>query len=130
MHIPVKQICRFVFTFLIVAGFVACGRPMPEESHLPGAPGIGVEITATNCPSLAIAVGTQVVWANRDQQEHALKSVLPGGDFLFDSGTLQPGDTFTFRFQQQGTYAYRCASDQAPVATIAVRSGSLVYIAR
>jgi len=52
---------------------------------------------------LRITVGTVVTWVNNDSVEHAVKSAT------FSSGTLQPGDKFSYQFVASGTYDYYCS---------------------
>jgi hypothetical protein len=56
---------------------------------------------------LSVAVGATVKWTNSavDKLDHTVSS--PDG--LFNSGTLKPGETFTFTFAKAGTYQYICS---------------------
>jgi plastocyanin len=53
---------------------------------------------------LSIAPGTIVTWRNGDSDRHRVRSTA--GPEEFDSGNLEPGDTFAFRFSVAGTYSY------------------------
>jgi plastocyanin len=50
-------------------------------------------------------VGTTVTWTNHDVEPHTVTSK----DRVFASAGLETNDTFTFRFDTPGTYAYFCA---------------------
>ena len=121
MRMRTRRSHPVLFSYLLTVGLAACGSPAAEAPDRPVAPGIGVAITATNCPAVTISVGTQVMWTNQDRRDHTLHSESPGGGVLFDSGTLHPGDTFTFRFAQQGAYPYRCGSEQRAMGMITVQ---------
>lgn len=59
---------------------------------------------------LTIAPGTTVVVTNRDSAPHTFTA---GSDDepmpeLFDSGLLEQGESFTFVFDEAGTFAYYC----------------------
>jgi plastocyanin len=54
--------------------------------------------------TLSIGVGTTVTWTNAGTNLHTLTS--PDG--LFESGVLQPGQTFSYTFSQPGTYQLIC----------------------
>ena len=54
--------------------------------------------------TILIAVGTTVRWTNDDGVIHTVTSDTN----LFDSGDLNPGDTFEWRFDAPGTYTYTC----------------------
>ncbi len=49
-------------------------------------------------------VGQTISWANRDNSVHTVTSNTK----MFESGTMSPGDIFTFTFTQPGTYEYFC----------------------
>jgi plastocyanin len=48
--------------------------------------------------------GTRVVWVNRGTRPHTTTS----NSGLWDSGTLQPGETFPRRFRKTGVFRYHC----------------------
>ena len=52
---------------------------------------------------VTITSGTQVSWTNSDTLSHTVTSPW------FDSGNLGPGGTFSFTFDQPGTYDYHCS---------------------
>jgi plastocyanin len=59
--------------------------------------------------SLTIDAGETVTWINRSTEIHTVTSGAAGQyDGVFNSGPLTNGTTFTFRFNQEGTYAYFC----------------------
>ncbi len=53
---------------------------------------------------LTVPVGTTVVWENAEGVPHTTTS----DDDLWDSGTLQEGDTFEHTFEEAGTFTYIC----------------------
>ncbi len=56
--------------------------------------------------TLEIAVGTTVTWTNQDSDRHTVTS-NPNGD-AFQSGTLNEGETFSYTFDEAGTFDYYC----------------------
>lgn len=56
-------------------------------------------------PTLTVPAGTIVTWTNRDTLPHT--ATATGG--AFDSGNLDPGQSFGFAFDTSGTYAYAYA---------------------
>jgi plastocyanin len=56
--------------------------------------------------TLTVKPGTTVKWTNSavDQIDHAITA----NDSSFTSGTLKPGDSFSFTFANAGTYLYFC----------------------
>ena len=55
-------------------------------------------------PKLTINQNDTVVWTNAGKIQHTVTSC----DGLFDSGYLNPGEFFSYKFTQKGTYYYYC----------------------
>lgn len=53
----------------------------------------------------SVAAGTTVSWVNRDGTTHTVTSNVTGS---FDSGVMQPGGTYSLKFNTPGTYSYYC----------------------
>jgi plastocyanin len=54
--------------------------------------------------TLRVEKGTRVVWRNRGARPHTSTS----NSGLWDSDTLQPGQSFARRFRRAGTFRYHC----------------------
>lgn len=54
--------------------------------------------------TLTVAAGTTVTWVNQDVVIHTVTSDVG----LFDSGSMRPGDRFSFTFTTPGTFTYDC----------------------
>jgi plastocyanin len=59
------------------------------------------------------AVGSMITWINDDTAPHTVTSGIveddvPAPDGGFDSGMMEPGDSFPFVFDQVGEYPYYC----------------------
>ena len=65
---------------------------------------------------MTVAPGTTVTWVNDGQQPHTSTA----DDGTWDSGTLQPGDDYSFTFDKPGTYTYHCSIHPDMTATITV----------
>ena len=62
---------------------------------------------------IEVKAGTTVTWTNNDSVPHTETStktddVDSATSGLFDSGTLQSGETFSYTFKQAGDYPYEC----------------------
>jgi YVTN family beta-propeller protein len=64
----------------------------------------------------ALAVGQMVTWTNADSVTHMVTS----DDGTWDSGPLQPDDTFTVTLAQPGTYNYHCSIHPFMQGTVTV----------
>jgi plastocyanin len=63
--------------------------------------------------SVETSVGSMVTWKNNDNSAHTVTSGVveknsPKPDSKFDSGILNPGDSFPFVFDAAGEYPYYC----------------------
>lgn len=56
--------------------------------------------------SIIISTGTTVTWTNNDSAPHT--ATKTSGPASFDSGTLNQGGTYPFKFTVVGTYEYNC----------------------
>ncbi len=81
----------------------------------------GSDVTIANFAfspdTLTVKAGTTVKWTNKDSTAHTVTA----DDGSFDSGTLNPGMTFSFTFKQAGTVSYHCTIHPNMKAKIVVQ---------
>jgi len=65
---------------------------------------------------ITVAPGTTVTWVNDGEEPHTSTA----DDGTWDSGTLQPGESFSFTFDEPGDYSYLCEIHPDMTATITV----------
>jgi plastocyanin len=70
-------------------------------------------------PDLSVSAGQTVVWTNTGAQPH---TVTADDNASFDSGLVDPGNTFSLEFDNPGVYAYHCTPHPWMKATITVTS--------
>ena len=108
---------------LVVGGLVACGsgggNPSTTTSSPPPASGNSVTISGFSFSpgSLAVAKGTTVTWTNKDATTHTVVS----DDGVFNSGDLAPNGTFSYTFNNTGTFPYHCSIHAYMTGTIIVQ---------
>jgi plastocyanin len=73
--------------------------------------------TAFSPNPLTIAVGTTVSWTNGDTIQHTATSDTR----TFDSGTINPNTTYSFTFQNKGTFTYHCSIHPNMVGSVVVQ---------
>ncbi len=88
---------------LVFISLLSACRSTPQLAA-PSTQGISVGITSDICPNVIAHAGQQVTWTNQDSREHIVRHNDVEGNGQIDSGTLQPGDVFTFTFIQSGEY--------------------------
>ena len=72
--------------------------------------------------TIEIKTGEAVSWINADGVSHTVTSSSSGvPDALFDSSLIGPGQTFTRRFDEAGTFAFTCTIHPQMNGTIIVR---------
>ena len=81
-----------------------------------GAQAVQIQNFAFHPRTLAVPVGTTVTWTNLDGVPHT--ATADGG--AFDSGALGQGQSFSFRFDRPGTYAYHCSFHPGMAGAIVV----------
>jgi len=79
--------------------------------------GISIVDFAFGPKTLGISVGETVTWTNN---ETGVPHTVVSDDGVWESDTLRPGDSFSFTFDQPGTYTYFCSIHPAMTATITV----------
>ena len=104
------------------AGGGQIGTPVatPTGATLPAATeGSSVEIKdyAFTPATLTVAAGTTVTWTNDDTVPHTATA----SDGSFDSGNLNPGQSFSFTFSTPGNHPYVCQYHAGMQGTIVVQ---------
>jgi len=76
---------------------------------------------------LTVNFGTTVRWTN----SHTLPHTSTSDDMIWDSETLNPGQTFLYTFDSSGTFPYHCNFHPSMLGTVTVlparRVPSLTY---
>lgn len=55
--------------------------------------------------TLTVAQGTTVTWTNKEAKPHTITA----DDNSFASKVMKESETFSYKFEKPGTYAYHCA---------------------
>ena|SRR5579872_3421749 len=66
--------------------------------------------------NIAISAGQSVTWTNMGSMQHSVTA----DDASFDSGLVDPGNTFSMEFDNPGTYTYHCTPHPWMKATVTV----------
>ena len=90
---------------------IATPTPTVKATPLPGHSQVVLIVDNSNGSfgfspaTLTILPGTTVTWKNMSSAPHTVTS---DDGQTFDSGTIAPGGTFTFKFTVAGSYPYHC----------------------
>ncbi len=95
----------------------APARPYGQAAPIPapqsGQGMVTIQNFMFNPGTITVRVGQQVVWVNNDSAPHTTTSGSCSGGTCtpapgWDSGTLNPGQSFAFTFTSAGTFTYFC----------------------
>jgi len=76
-----------------------------------------IQNKAFNPDSITVDVNTTVKWTNKDAAVYTVTSA----NGLFDSGNMGKGVTFSYQFNNAGTYSYKCSFDPGMTGTVIVQ---------
>jgi len=102
-----------VFSLIAITPSVFADHTTATVTNAPGSSVPGCEQTADGCfiPSMVtIDIGGEVIWENNDTAAHTVTSGTPSGEVgaVFDSSLIAPGSTFSYEFEDAGTFDYFC----------------------
>lgn len=105
-----------LLTFCVLM-YVVMIYPEERAELLQNDAGLSIEIKNGNFVpnSITIEVGDTIVWKNYDNTQHKIS----GGQF--SSGILEPGQTYSYTFEQTGVYEYSCEFHPGMEGTIIVK---------
>jgi len=86
-----------------------------NETEATGSVNVAIQNFAFDPADLAVKAGDTVTWTNNDSAPHQIKSDV------FNSPSLSKGQTFSFTFQNAGTFDYSCAIHPSMKGRIIVR---------
>lgn len=97
---------------LLVSG---CYGPKTEPAAPPGQNSVNIENFVFNPATITVQKGTTVTWTQMDSAPH---TITGNG---FDSGTLNKGQTFSWTFNEAGTFSYKCSFHPAMSGEVIVK---------
>lgn len=120
-------IAAILFSLILIVGCSSYSS-QPATSSAPAAsttpataassqPAVTISNFAFSPQTLTVAKGTAVTWTNNDSTTHTVTS----DSGVWDSNELAPGKTFSFTFNQAGTFPYHCKIHPSMTAKIIVQ---------
>lgn len=90
----------------IVIAIAAALLSAAPAAYAQATPSVTIDNYAFAPAEITVPAGTTVTWTNAQGDDvHSSTS----NDGLWDSGTLQTGESYKFTFQQPGDFAYACS---------------------
>ena len=80
---------------------------------------VGIGDNFFDPPDAAVEPGTTITWTNNGARPHTVTA----DDGSFDSGVLNPGDSYTVAFDGQGTVTYHCTIHPEMRGSVTVGGG-------
>jgi plastocyanin len=100
-------------TLVALAAVVSLGSPGTVRAQDTS---VSIVDFAFDASSITIEAGSTVTWTNDGDATHTVTA----DDGAFDSGDLAAGETFSFTFDEPGTYSYHCDIHPDMVAEVIV----------
>jgi plastocyanin len=103
-------IAALVIFSIALAGCASAAKTTSAETTAASPNQVICKNNKFNPDALTVKVGTTVTWINQDGYIHIVTSGTSPSERsgLFDSGNLNGGETFSFTFDETGTYDYFC----------------------
>src|SRR5262245_10912220 len=95
---------------------VRAGAPLVRGDTTADPNAVSISNFAFDPAETEVPAGSEVTWTNRDRTQHTVTA----GDGSFDSGPLEPGDTFSVRVNGNGPVTYACVIHPEMIGTIVV----------
>lgn len=89
---------------ILIAALAALALPGAAAAATRGTPVVAINDFKYGPATVTIAAGQTVRFVNHDGEAHTVTATGGG----FDSGGLDTGDSWTYRFSKPGRYAYFC----------------------
>lgn len=89
--------------------------PEDEATEETAAREISMENLSYNPSDISVNAGTTVTWTNNDSTAHTVTSDE------FDSGNIAAGGSFSYTFDEPGTYDYTCTYHPTMQGTVTVQ---------
>lgn len=108
-HTPLLARCATALLLLVVAAACTDDDSAPDPDDLTTTVDADAVVSVTDFSfepdEVTAGVGDLVEWTNEGEVKHTVTA----DDDLFDSGELEPEESFAFTFDDPGTYEYRCS---------------------
>jgi plastocyanin len=114
----------FLFAIIIIS--VSCTKSStdtatgPVNKGGPGANEVWIENFSFNPSTITVDAGTAITWTNKDAISHTVTSDTG----LFNSGNIDSGGTFSYVFQNAGSFPYHCSIHPYMTAVVNVKAAT------
>ncbi|MCE3279300.1 MAG: Cupredoxin-like protein [Bacteroidetes bacterium] len=99
-----SMIRKFGITTFLILTVILYNGCTKEPKGEPASNEIWLEYKAFNPSTRSVAVGTTIVFINKDNSNHSATETTN----LFDSGKISSGSSYSYTFNTAGTYYFYC----------------------
>jgi plastocyanin len=104
--------------FAVTLGLLACAGPAsPAAAHRPATHTVMMDGTRFEPEVLTVNAGDLIVWVNKDPFPHTATSKAGG----FDSESIAPDESWRYRPEKKGEFAYVCSFHPTMKGTLRVK---------
>ena len=112
------------FFLAILSILYSCSKNTDNNTPGPGPGGPGanevwIKGMAYTPVTITVTAGTTIKWTNKDAAAHTVTSD-PGDSESFESGSLDNGAVWSYKFNNVGTFPYHCAVHPTMKASVIV----------
>jgi len=116
-----KFLSGILVMMLLAIMIFACKKYNNNYNNSNGnSPTIHMKNDAFSAGNVTVSTGSNVMWVNDDTKVHTVTA----DDGSFNSGDIQPGNSYNFTFKSTGTYAYHDAHNSSMTGMVTVVSTS------
>jgi plastocyanin len=94
----------------------AAGTAVAADAAVTGEVAVAISDFAFDPGTIEVPVGTTITWTNEDSAAHTATSV----DKIWDSNILEQGESFSYTFEEAGTFDYLCSLHPSMLGQIVV----------
>ena len=113
-----KYLILGILLMVVVAVSGCTMQNQTSQNQTPAANTVNIKNMAFNPSTITVQMGTTVKWVNMDNTAHTVTS----DNGVFDSGNMDKGASFSYTFNQEGTFAYHCTLHPDMHGTVTVIS--------
>jgi plastocyanin len=98
-----------ILSFLFVIFSLNCSEENPSTNTNTDPNTITIQGNAFQPAALTVKKGTTVTWTNKDSYTHTVTSgISPSPNGTFNSNNVSANQTFSFKFDNTGSFDYFC----------------------
>ena len=131
MRHKVKPIHCAILMVVLATCIAVCGCtssnpssvPATTPMQVPGTVTVSIQNFAFIPASITVPSGTTVTWTNQDPTDHTIVNDARGSvaqGAIFSSNSLPKGASYSFKFDNPGTYPYLCTVHPSMKGTVIV----------